>query len=111
MESNSLRYSLGSLEGGRSSTSMSIVYSPVGLIDPFTVTLSMYLVNLYIAGVKFTYKSLEINNGIPNYLVPASNLAAIFTCGDKYDASILNSEPIAPSIPHPECRPYPIFTL
>jgi hypothetical protein len=77
----------------------------MGSVDPLKVTLSMYLVNFFNPGVKFAWKSLDISKGIPNYLVPASNLADIFTFGDKYDASILNYEPIAPSIPQPEWRP------
>ena len=77
------------------------MYNPTGFIDPLNNTLSMYLVYY----VKFIYKSLEISRGTPNYLLLDSNLAAIFTFGLKYDASILNYEPIAPSIPQPECSP------
>lgn len=87
------------------------MYNPTGFIDPLNNTLSMYLVYFFIDYVKFTYKSLEISRGTPNYLLLDSNLAAIFTFGLKYDASILNSEPIAPSMPQPECSPYPILTL
>lgn len=47
----------------------------------------------------------------PNYFVAACNQLARLTLGDKYDASILWSDPIAPSIAHPRCKPNPIFTL
>lgn len=53
----------------------------------------------------------ETNSGTPNYFVAASKREDIFTLGDKYDASILNSDPIAPSIPQPICNPKPILIL
>jgi len=43
----------------------------------------------------------ETSKGTPNYLVAASSLADILTFGLKYDASILKSDPIAPSIAQP----------
>jgi len=43
--------------------------------------------------------------------VVPSNLADKFTLDERYEASILNSEPIAPSIDHPICSPDPSFTL
>lgn len=43
-------------------------------------------------------------------MVP-SNLADKLTLDDRYEASILNSDPIAPSIDHPIWRPDPSFTL
>ena len=46
-------------------------------------------------------KAPEISSGTPYYLVAASKRAAIFTLGDKYEASILKNEPIAPSIAQP----------
>ena len=33
-----------------------------------------------------------------NCLVAASNLAAVFTCGERYEASILSGDPMAPSM-------------
>ena len=41
-----------------------------------------------------------------NCLVAASNLAAVFTCGERYEASILSGDPMAPSMAHPKCIPY-----
>jgi hypothetical protein len=79
-------------------------------MEPLTVTLSIYLVYFFIESDIYSYKSDEISKGTPYYLVAASNLEAIFTLGLRYEASILNSDPIAPSIPHPICNPYPIFT-
>ena len=35
----------------------------------------------------------------------------MFTLGDKYDISILNLEPMAPSIDQPACNPKPKLTL
>lgn len=60
-----------------------MVYNPMGWLEPFTVTLSIYLVNLCISGVNYSYKAEEIKIAVPNCLVPASNLAAMFTLGDK----------------------------
>ena len=37
-----------------------------------------------------------MSRGVPYCLVAASNRDAMFTLGDKYDASILNREPMAP---------------
>lgn len=46
----------------------------------------------------------------PNYFVAASKRDAIFTFGLKYEASILYSDPMAPSIAQPICKPKPILT-
>ena len=43
----------------------------------------------------------DIKINVLNYPVAASSLAAILTLGDRYEASILKNEPIAPSIAHP----------
>jgi len=66
---------------GICSTSMSTVYRPIGRIEPFTVTLSMYLVYFFISGVKYACRSEEMSRGTPYYLVAASSLAAMFTFG------------------------------
>ena len=42
-----------------------------------------------------------MSNGTPNNLVVDSNLADILTLGDRQDASILYSDPMAPSIDQP----------
>ena len=47
----------------------------------------------------------------PNCRDAASILAAMFTCGDKYVASTFWSEPTAPSIAHPACKPKPMRRL
>lgn len=57
------------------------------------------------------YNFSEINKSVLNYFVAASNLDAILTFGDKYDASILKADPIAPSIAQPKLSPKPILTL
>lgn len=46
-------------------------------------------------------KGPDIRSGTPYYFVAASNLEAILTFGERYEASILNIDPIAPSIAHP----------
>ena len=51
--------------------------------------------------VKIDCKSPDINRGTPYCIQAPSNLADVFTFGDKYEASILYSEPIAPSMAHP----------
>jgi hypothetical protein len=99
------------LLSGISSQKISIVNKPIGLMEPLTVTTSIFLANSLRESENTLYKSDEISKGTPYYLVAASNLDAILTLGLKYDASILNSEPIAPSMPHPMCNPNPIFTL
>tara|TARA_B110000914_G_scaffold198877_1_gene189548 strand:- start:224 stop:373 length:150 start_codon:yes stop_codon:yes gene_type:complete len=43
----------------------------------------------------------DIKIKVRNYPVAASSLAAMFTFGERYDASILKKDPIAPSIAHP----------
>ena len=48
-----------------------------------------------------SYNGPDIRRGTPYYLVAASNLEAMFTFGERYEASILNIEPIAPSIAQP----------
>ena len=88
----------------------SIVYKRIGFALPFTVTRSMFLQNLCSSGVIISYRSSLIRILTPNCLVAAYNLDAILTLGLRYEASILYSEPMAPSIAHPICRPNPIFT-
>jgi hypothetical protein len=39
--------------------------------------------------------------GTPYYFVAASSLEAILTFGERYEASILKNEPMAPSIAQP----------
>ena len=75
--------SFGSVLGGRLSTYISIVKSPIGSIDPLTVTLSIYLTYSAKALLNCSYKLLEMRRGTPYYLVAASNLAAILTFGLK----------------------------
>ena len=50
----------------------------------------------FIVKIKFWLKMNLIRRPVPNYFDAASNREAIFTFGLKYDASILNVEPIAP---------------
>ena len=73
----------GFLEGGKSLISISIVYSPIGFLEPLTVTLSIYLESYFKESEKQSYKSAEINKGTPYYLVAASKREAIFTLGLK----------------------------
>ena len=61
-------------------------------------------------GLSSLAKSPDISRLVPNCLVAASSLDAMLTLGDRYDASILYSLPIAPSIAQPTCRPKPIRT-
>lgn len=62
---------------------------PKGFVLPLTVTLSICLIYLLAFFVIMLTISPEIKRGTPNYFVAASNLEAIFTFGDKYEASIL----------------------
>jgi len=48
-----------------------------------------------------SWRNPEINSYTPYCLVAASKRAAMLTFGDKYDASILWIEPMAPSIAQP----------
>ena len=69
---------------------------PIGTSLPFTVTLSTRRTYSYIFSLIMFINGPDINISTSNCRVAASSRAAIFTFGDKYDASILNSEPIAP---------------
>jgi len=55
----------------------------------------------YIYLERISCKCPDISIGHINCLVAASSLAAIFTLGERYDASILKNDPIAPSMAHP----------
>lgn len=68
---------------------------------PLTVTVSISLQNYLISGDNIEYNAPEIKRGTPYYFVAASNLEAIFTLGERYEASILKKDPIAPSIAQP----------
>ena len=48
-----------------------------------------------------SYISPETNKGTPYCFVAASSLEAMLTLGDKYEASILKKDPMAPSIAQP----------
>ena len=61
-------------------------------------------------GLRSLAKSPDISRLVPNCLVAASSLEATLTLGDRYEASILYSLPIAPSIAQPTWRPNPILT-
>jgi hypothetical protein len=47
--------------------------------------------------VSFDTKTPDMSNGTPYCFVAASSRAAMLTFGDKYDASILYFEPMAPA--------------
>jgi hypothetical protein len=85
----------------RLSKSTSTVNSLTGWTLPLTVTVSISRHNNFMWSVKISCKAPDIRRGTPYYFVAASNLEAIFTFGERYEASILNIEPIAPSIAHP----------
>lgn len=72
------------------SKSPSKVKSFIGTFEPFTVTLSISRRKFWIFNEQILYKLSEMRIGIPNCFVAASSLDAKFTCGDKYDVSILN---------------------
>jgi hypothetical protein len=50
--------------------------------------------------MSYTYP--EMRTETPYCRVAHSNLEDILTFGDKYDASILKSDPIEPSMAHPK---------
>mmetsp|Transcript_549 Transcript_549/g.1418 ORF Transcript_549/g.1418 Transcript_549/m.1418 type:complete len:369 (-) Transcript_549:1643-2749(-) len=89
---------------------MSYVYSVMGLLLPLTMMTSMARQSLRTPGESSIAKSSLISRLQPNCFVAASRREAMLTFGDKYDASILYSEPIAPSMAQPTCRPKPMDT-
>lgn len=82
----------------------------IGSMLPLTVTLSMCLRFFWVTLVATSLNYPEMRIMDPNCLVAASNLEAMLTLGLKYEASILYSDPMAPSIAQPTCNPNPIFT-
>lgn len=86
------------------------MYISIGSILPFTVTLSICLKFFYVIFVVIFLNYPDIKIMEPNYFVAASKRDAIFTFGLKYEASILYSDPMAPSIAQPICKPKPILT-
>jgi hypothetical protein len=61
----------------------STVNSPIGYKLPFTVTLSISLQIFLVFLLQASYRMFVSSRGTPYYFVAASNLAAIFTFGDK----------------------------
>lgn len=73
-----------------------MVNKSIGLLLPFTVTLSNYL-SIDLIGVERRLAKLSLTSkGTPYCLVAAYSLDAILTFGDRYEASILCYDPIAP---------------
>ena len=62
--------------------------------------------SFWLRGLSCLTNSSLRRNMVWNCLVAASNLAAVFTCGERYEASILSGNPMAPSMAHPKCIPY-----
>jgi hypothetical protein len=65
------------------------------------VTVSISLQILWKFLERISCKSPDKRMRVPNWPVAASSLAAMFTFGERYEASILKKEPIAPSIAQP----------
>ena len=83
---------------------MSNTTSFKGFWLPFRVTLSITL-SFSRAQRSHVVNISERSICVWNCDVEEAKRAAMFTFGDRYDASILNFEPIAPSMAHPTCMP------
>merc|ERR1711991_288205 len=79
----------------------SYVYNSIGTLEPLTVTRSSRRQSCCTPGEKSSYIASEIRKVTPYCFVAASNRAAMFTFGDRYEASIFIVDPMAPSIAHP----------
>mmetsp|Transcript_32211 Transcript_32211/g.108464 ORF Transcript_32211/g.108464 Transcript_32211/m.108464 type:complete len:219 (-) Transcript_32211:1702-2358(-) len=89
---------------------MSKVQSSSGTVDPLTATTSTMRQKLRAAAESSSAKKPDMRRGAPYMCVAASRRAAVFTLGERYDASILNRDPIVPSMAHPTWSPKPMRT-
>mmetsp|Transcript_73940 Transcript_73940/g.197050 ORF Transcript_73940/g.197050 Transcript_73940/m.197050 type:complete len:288 (-) Transcript_73940:1295-2158(-) len=82
----------------------------MGSCEPFIVTQSILRCRACTSGLSMLKTLSDSRMSTLNWCVPDSSLAARFTLGERYEASILSIDPMAPSMPHPTCRPKPSVT-
>mmetsp|Transcript_99620 Transcript_99620/g.278974 ORF Transcript_99620/g.278974 Transcript_99620/m.278974 type:complete len:348 (-) Transcript_99620:1623-2666(-) len=89
---------------------MSTVKICVAFEEPGSCTLSMGRKHLRKSGLHSRTSGSLISIVTPYSSVASSSCVARLTCGETYEASILNSEPMAPAMAQPKCKPKPTET-